>query len=246
MQARLSLPGGKHETMLRPAAIRAVAFDVGGTLIQPWPSVGHVYAEVASQFSAQAQDPARLNRRFAAAWRARTEQFDYSITAWAGLVAETFAGSPLAADGRFFAALYERFAQEEAWRVFDDVRPTLEWLRRRGCRLAVVSNWDERLRPLLARLRLDGWFDVIVVSAELGVRKPEPQIFTAAAARLGLPAASILHVGDSAREDLAGARDAGLQAVLLDRTRAGADAALSSLTALKAIPGLAAGGEDSR
>lgn len=226
--------------------ICAVAFDVGGTLIEPWPSVGHVYAEVARRFSAEPPDPARLNQRFAAAWRARSGRFDYSAAAWAEVVAETFAQSSLARDRRFFAALYEQFAQAEAWRVFDDVTPTLEWLRGRGFKLAVISNWDTRLRPLLARLRLDGWFDAIVVSAEVGVHKPAREIFTCAARRLGVPVASLLHVGDSAREDLAGARDAGLQALLLDRTRAGADAALSSLTALKAVPSLAAGGADSR
>ena len=64
--------------------IRAVTFDVGGTLIQPWPSVGHVYAEVAALHGYRALDAEQLNRRFAAAWRQRTN-FAYARADWAAL-----------------------------------------------------------------------------------------------------------------------------------------------------------------
>src|ERR1051326_9281154 len=72
--------------------IRAITFDVGGTLIDPWPSVGHVYAAVAAESGLPAYDPAVLNAQFVAAWRAKAN-FDYSRAAWASLVVSTFAGS---------------------------------------------------------------------------------------------------------------------------------------------------------
>ena len=49
-------------------AIQAVTFDVGGTLIEPWPSVGHVYANVAAHHGAPSLPVKVINRQFARAW----------------------------------------------------------------------------------------------------------------------------------------------------------------------------------
>src|SRR5437773_3154259 len=78
-------------TMPTPNPLRAVTFDVGGTLIEPWPSVGEVYAAVAAPFGLAGVAPEALNRQFAQAWTAR-EHFDYSRHAWQELVRQTFAG----------------------------------------------------------------------------------------------------------------------------------------------------------
>src|SRR5258706_15545812 len=97
--------------------IHAVTFDVGGTLIEPWPSVGHVYAEVAHDYGLNRPDPEVLNQQFALAWKAK-EGFDHSRGAWLGLVEKTFAGflnAPL--DPKFFEELYRRFAQPEIGRA---------------------------------------------------------------------------------------------------------------------------------
>ena len=66
---------------------QAITFDIGGTLIEPWPSVGHVYAEVAARFGLRAE-PSELNRRFRDAWRSR-QPFDHSRVAWFELVRQT-------------------------------------------------------------------------------------------------------------------------------------------------------------
>jgi putative hydrolase of the HAD superfamily len=197
--------------------LQAITFDVGGTLIRPWPSVGHVYAEVAAQHGLTGIPPETLNHQFAAAWQAK-RNFDHSRSGWLDLVQKTFAGS-VAEDsvGGFFADLYARFGQPEAWHVFDDVFPALEMLSRRGLKLGIISNWDERLRPLLTKLTLAPWFRAIVISVEAGFTKPSREIFGQTASSLGVPPGSILHVGDSATEDVRGAQAAGLRALLLDR-----------------------------
>ena len=218
--------------------IAAVTFDVGGTLIEPWPSVGHVYAEVAASFRLAGLNPDALNRGFAAAWK-RGSGHDYSRAAWQSLVNETFASAGAAQPSdECFNALYARFVEADAWRVFDDARPALESLRSLGLRLAIVSNWDERLRPLLDALDLTRWFQVIVISHEVGHAKPSPEIFLHAAARLHLPPASILHIGDSTREDLGGASSAGMLSVLLDRDRS--KAAGQAIPTLALLPSLLA------
>jgi putative hydrolase of the HAD superfamily len=194
--------------------VRAVTFDVGGTLLEPWPSVGHVYARLAAPFGLTQLDVAALNARFVEAWRRRAN-FDYARASWHRLVQETFGDVTVSAE--CFAALYEGFGAAEAWRIYEDVGPALKALRRRGVRLGVISNWDERLRPLLRSLGLEEYFEVIVVSHEAGDPKPSPLIFARAASAMALPPDAMLHVGDSGREDVAGAKAAGFRALLLDR-----------------------------
>src|SRR3954470_6861500 len=72
-------------------SIRAITFDVGGTLIQPWPSVGHVYASVAARHGLGELSTEVLNRQFAAAWK-KLSGFNYSRPEWFQLVNQTFAG----------------------------------------------------------------------------------------------------------------------------------------------------------
>lgn len=206
-----------NEPLPLMAGMRGLTFDAGGTLIEPWPSVGHVYAEVAASFGLAGIEPAALNRQFARAWSAR-RNFDHSRAAWRDLVNQTFAGlCPAPPAAACFDAIYAQFGQAGAWRAFDDVLPTLTALKARGVKLGVVSNWDERLRPLLEELRLLDYFDAVAISSEVGRLKPAGEIFHRAAERLGLPPASVMHIGDSAAEDFAGARAAGLQALVLNR-----------------------------
>ena len=144
--------------------VAAITFDVGGTLIEPWPSVGHVYAAVAARHGVRAE-PEELTHRFVDAWN-RKENFSYSQDDWAGLVDATFAGLTTTLPSQsFFDELYYDFGTPKPWRIFDDVLPTIAALRERGTRLAVISNWDDRLCPLLESLELANEFEVILVSA---------------------------------------------------------------------------------
>jgi len=195
--------------------IRAVTFDVGGTLLQPWPSVGDVYAEVAARHGYKIP-PAVLNQRFANAWR-ELGNFNHARAEWAALVDRIFSGLCEPPSKTFFPELYDRFGQPDAWKVFDDVAPALDELAARGIILAVISNWDERLRPLLDKLGLSKYFQTIVVSCEVGFTKPSPVIFEHAAKRLGLAPEVMLHVGDSLEHDVKGAAAAGFQTRWLDR-----------------------------
>jgi len=207
------------------AHLKAVSFDAGGTLIKPWPSVGHVYSAVAAEAGYPGISAEKLNEAFARAWRAK-EGFDYSRSAWFALVEEVFATGPrpegpgARPEGpKLFDSLYQRFTQGAAWHVYEDVRPTLQTLRERGYRLAVISNWDDRLKPLLADLRLSDYFETIVLSVDVGATKPWPKIFDQTLKLLNVSASELLHVGDSLEEDLVGPQQCGIAALLLDRKR---------------------------
>jgi putative hydrolase of the HAD superfamily len=209
--------------------IRAVTFDVGGTLMAPWPSVGHVYARVAAAHIGFSADPEQITRQFVNAWRSRGE-FDYSRDGWFNLVRHSFHGVAEVSEA-LFTALYDSFSTHDAWRVYEDVFPTFETLKKNNIRLAVISNWDNRLKPTLKSVGLHDFFEVITVSGEHGHNKPAREIFDSTAAALKLNAKEILHVGDSHREDYQGARNAGFDALHLDRDgeTAGSIASLEGL-----------------
>jgi putative hydrolase of the HAD superfamily len=213
--------------------IKAVTFDVGGTLIEPWPSVGHVYAEVAARHGLKMFSAEQLNGRFKQAWRSR-KTFGYSRSDWQELVNEVFDRTPDLATGNFFAELYEEFAEPEVWHLFEDVVPALEALASREIKLAVISNWDERLRGLLRALKLDRYFEAIAISCEVGFPKPSPVLFHHAAEKLGLPPGSILHIGDSLELDIEGARTAGFHALQIHRRPA--PAAAGGMLSLAELP----------
>jgi putative hydrolase of the HAD superfamily len=200
------------------AGIRAVTFDVGGTLLRPWPSVGDVYAAVAAEQGHPLLAPETLNRQFAEAWKHKAN-FDHSRSAWRALVGQTFAGLlDATVIEAFFDDLYARFARAAAWQLYDDVLPTLREVRARGFRVGLVSNWDERLRGLLEAFQLSSFFDAMAISIEVGWAKPAPEIFRQCTVSLGVPPHGVLHVGDSELEDVRGAEQAGLKALWLDRT----------------------------
>jgi putative hydrolase of the HAD superfamily len=115
--------------------------------------------------------------------------------------------------------------------VYDDVLPALGGLRRDGMRLLVVSNWDCSLGRVLARCGLADHLDGAVSSAEAGSRKPDPGIFATALELAGCEPSEALHVGDTSEEDVAGARAAGIPALLIDRDGGNGD--ISSLTEIE-------------
>lgn len=103
---------------------------------------------------------------------------------------------------------------------FDEVPGALRALSAQGLRLVVVSNWDRSLHEVLAATGLSRQVHGIVTSAEVGAAKPAPAIFARALSVAGVPASAALHVGDRLDEDVAGARGAGIEPVLLVRDAA--------------------------
>lgn len=232
-------------------SVRVVFLDAGHTLLRPDPAVELRYASTAARFGI-ASDAAAIRERFARLWREGRAEREAGLFRtdgegtkrfWRGFVARVF--EPWIGQGdpfdELFEALYHEFATRAAWRLFDDALPVLEALRAAGLRLAVLSNWDLRLRELLDRLDVTPFFDVIVISAEVGYEKPSPLIFAHALEAMNASPGEALHVGDSLEEDVAGALSAGLAAVHLDRRAEGPRTAeLPGLGPYLVLPSLAA------
>lgn len=205
---------------------RALLLDAMGTLIGLQEPVGHTYARLAGEHG-MAVTAAAVEPAFAQAYRSapplafpglrgealRAAELDWwSARVHSCLLAATGTAPPpaLAAD------LFAHYAQAAAWRVYPDVEPQLRRWRQRGLALAVVSNFDSRLPPLLKALGLADWLDAVVVSSEAGAAKPQPQLFQLALDQLGVSAAEAWHVGDSS-EDVVGAAAAGVACLLVRR-----------------------------
>jgi putative hydrolase of the HAD superfamily len=109
--------------------------------------------------------------------------------------------------------------------AYPDAIPALRGLRERGLRLIAVSNWDCSLPRVLDGCGLGYLLDATVTSAETGSRKPDPRIFERALELAGCGPGEALHVGDTAEEDVAGARAAGIRPLLIERDGAGGDIA---------------------
>jgi len=206
---------------------RALLLDAMGTLIGLRQTVGHTYATVAAEHGLQL-DPAALDQAFAAAYRAapplafpglagaeleRAERDWWSarIAAVLRSVGEAEGGPP-----ELHRHLFDLYAEPRLWRVYDEVPATLARWHDQGLRLAVVSNFDQRLEGLLEAFGLRRWLEVVIVSSRAGAAKPSPRPFQLALAQLGVEPRQAWHVGDS-REDEAGARAAGLPCVLVQR-----------------------------
>jgi len=135
-------------------------------------------------------------------------------------------------DGALARRLVDAFVADtrSAW---DRNRPVLQRLAR-AFRLGVVSNSSGNMPALLAEAGLAP-FEVIIDSALVGVRKPDPGIYALAARRLDLPPSAILHTGDSWERDVAPARAAGMRAAWLAAPEMAAPAVLDGVARIASL-----------
>jgi putative hydrolase of the HAD superfamily len=118
----------------------------------------------------------------------------------------------------FFEVAYEHFAEPAVWELYPEVPGVLERLQPRF-QLAVISNFDGRLRLILEHLGVSKFFTHIFVSSELGTDKPDPEIFRRALKLIDLKPNEVLHAGDDPKRDREAAGAAGLLVFQLDRPR---------------------------
>jgi putative hydrolase of the HAD superfamily len=205
-----------------------IFFDAAGTLIHLPKSVGHHYALVGERVGLPLK-AAALDQAFAACWKQMPgrpaiegPREDADKGWWRELVDRVIdhvapATSELDRDA-FFEVAYSHFAEAGVWELYPDVIEVLEALRPRF-NLAVVSNFDGRLRMILEHLAVSKFFPRVFLSSELGADKPDPEIYFRALKLSRLSPDEVLHVGDDPVRDWQGAAAAGLGVFRLDRPR---------------------------
>ena len=206
--------------------IRAILFDAAGTLFYLTKTVGDHYAYVGREVGLDL-DPQQLERAFHTAWQQMPrrpaidgprENDDKGW--WRELVGRVFdqvAPSLTEFDrDNFFEVAYEHFAEAGVWELYPEVPKVFEQLRPRF-QLAVISNFDGRLRFILQNLGISKYFAHVFISSEVGADKPDPEIFRRAVTMMRFKADEVLHVGDDPKRDWKAAAAAGLSVFRLDR-----------------------------
>jgi putative hydrolase of the HAD superfamily len=201
---------------------RAVFFDAVGTLIHPDPPAPAVYAAVARRYGSRLEVEA-ITAHFRAAFRRqeaidrlngwRTDE-DREYARWRAIVAETL--TDVTDAEACFRELYAHFARPDAWRVQAGAGPTLQSLAERSWHIGMASNFDARLRGVAAGLPELAPVRTIVISSEVRFRKPAESFFAEIARQAEMDLAKIIYVGDDFANDYAGARAAGMKAILFD------------------------------
>jgi putative hydrolase of the HAD superfamily len=166
-------------------------------------------AEIAPRFRAAFRRQEDLDR--AAGWR--TDELR-EVARWRAIVREVLAD--VADPEECFQELFAYFARPDAWHCNEEAAVVLQQLAERGLTLGLASNFDERLRGIVAGLPALRPVQHLVISSEVGWRKPAAAFYREVCRRSGLEPEQILLVGDDRINDYEGARSAGLQAVLLD------------------------------
>lgn len=221
--------------------VRAVFFDAVGTVIHPCPGAAEVYARIGARFGSKLE-PAEIDRRFRRFFQAEEEadvrtgwatSEERERRRWQTIVAAVL--TDVADRAACFAAIYAHFSRGESWSCAPDLVPVLRALREGGLQIGLASNYDHRLRLVAAELEPLRSFDHVVISAEIGFRKPAAEFFQALSRATGLPPSEILYVGDDRVNDFDGARRAGLRALLLDPSTEPAPGRIRSLQELMSV-----------
>jgi putative hydrolase of the HAD superfamily len=201
--------------------MKAIFFDAVGTLIHPEPDAATAYAQIGLRWGSRL-GVGTIRQRFAAAF-ARQEQLDRQrnwrtdetreLERWRSIVREVL--SDVADGDACFTALYEHFSLAKNWRCESAAAAVLQALTQRGFRIGIASNFDRRLRQVLQGFAELAGLEPVVISSEVGWRKPATAFFEALCRASEAAPDQVLYVGDDLANDYEGARRAGCRALLL-------------------------------
>lgn len=206
-------------------AIRAVTFDWYGTLVHHREKVGRGRAFIRYLSSCALRCDAWSQELLYDTFEYYGDAYHPALTGeekgafWTEFTRRLFerANVQSAGDAGAHADAIRDIFGSSAFELFPEVQRVLAYLKARGLRLGVISNWPRGLEHFCAELGVAPYFDAVVASGEVKRDKPDPVIFAEALRRLGATPDETVHVGDLLEDDVNGARSAGMRAILLDR-----------------------------
>lgn len=230
--------------------ISTVFFDVGSTLMYACPSVPEAFALAAREhgFNLSVRDVVPFMDevdRFYEQEYLRDGDFwcshERSVMIWKDMYGILARRTGLGEHAALLAeATHAKYRTAAFWALYDDVVPCLRTLKLSGHRLGVISNWDAGLEALLREVGLLPYFDVVVASAAVGYRKPDPVVFELALERMGARPEETAHVGDLPEADGAAAAE-DIMPVIIDRKRIHRSSGLTCIDTLTDLPAVLEG-----
>lgn len=201
--------------------IKVVAFDAVGTLIYAEPSVSATYCRVLNELSGGPVDEAFVRRVLGMRLAERSSHENLRTNEvterqyWYDLIAELVPDANRV--NACFDSLYLHFGIASNWRCYNDVAGTLSALKSAGLQLVLASNFDERLNAVCAGLEELQGISSVIISSEVGWRKPAPTFFDIVCQQTNCRPEEILFVGDDLINDIHGAKQAGMTTAWIDR-----------------------------
>jgi putative hydrolase of the HAD superfamily len=225
----------------------AVFFDVGNTLLYPYPSVSRVCEEIL-RAAGHERDLGAIEELMPLVDEYYEDRFRADDTfwtneeatsgVWVGMYSLLCRRLGIEDEAEDLArAVYQEFGKPHRWRAYDDVAPAFRRMHEIGAKVGLISNWDRRLEGLFEGLGLLPLIDTVVCSAAVGLHKPDPRIFELACSRLGAAPGDCAHVGDHFYSDVLGARTAGLRPVMIDRRGGASSAPVTVIASLDELEG---------
>lgn len=239
--------------------IRGIVFDLDGTLLD---HDGAEYAALTKLYPTLLEGDIEARQwlpfsDFAAAWHDAAErgwqryvegelsfeeQRAWRVRQVLSLQDESVAGGrPLTEQD--VSVIFDRYLTlyEESWSLYTDTVPCLEALS--AYPLGVITNGDgEQQRQKLEWTSIAGRFASVVISGDVGVAKPQREIFDRSAEELGLPPNELLFIGDNPENDVLGAMQAGWHAIWLNRDGSRQEVAALTVADLTDVPRLVVDG----
>ncbi|MCI0474919.1 MAG: HAD-IA family hydrolase [Anaerolineales bacterium] len=204
-----------------------IVFDVGGTLLQlDYDALARLYVQaaaargVALEFAQARVVLEILESEMPHRQRHRPVSLenDDGKSFWDEFFTDGFRLLGVPGDvSREVTEIRERFQRGEFEALYEDVIPVLDALRAQSKRLGILSNFSPNLENILRQVGVHHYFSFFVVSALVGVEKPDPRIFDLTARAAQSPHAEIVYIGDSIFHDVEGARAVGMMGILVDR-----------------------------
>lgn len=212
----------------RKNPIKVVFFDAAETLFKTRGSVGNIYLQIARKYGSKTTKEA-LDDAFFNVFKkepqsvipentALNERLALEKSWWYKVVKEVFTEvGMLNGFDDYFQEVYAVFKGSQGWELFPETIEVLTKIREMGYKTGLITNFDSRVYEVTRALRIEPLLDSLTLSTEAGAPKPNPQIFKKAIEVHGINPKEAIHVGDSLSDDVRGAQNAGMQAVLIDR-----------------------------
>ena len=210
--------------------VKVIFFDAAGTLFHVKGSVGEIYVSYAEKygFKRTSESLAAVKEAFKRAFHeAPPPLFAVSDPSeikrcerlwWFDIVHNVFYRvGMLERFDDYFEEVFHAFDGPERWRLYPETMGILKELKERGYELGIISNFDTRLFNVLRGLGIADLFDTVTISSLAHAAKPAPAIFRLALEKHAVDPDEAAHVGDSLRDDVEGARQAGLSGILIAR-----------------------------
>ena len=208
-----------------------VVFDFHFTIAHFFPSREKVYEQVLKKYGFT-NSPEEIAKAFAMAWPKYTDkelikafslQIDTSSMEkwWSEFHSKVFNKLGITDENILKLISYDIsefiYKDYSIYRLYPDVLEILSFLREKGVRIGMITNAHSTIREIIKKLGIVNYFDYITISCEVGLSKPNPEIFKYTFKKMGLKTKDILFIGDSYHTDVVGSEAVGCDVAIIKR-----------------------------